>query len=396
MSTFSVNQVRQLYVVKTVVDYAESSLPSAAGAVRMQTQGGYMWFDHYGPGGLTRSDLINLDHLKYFKAVKSSAMASTMKKELITISNSALSTSATIAGQDYILKFEFSNWGTAGIEDTYYKYATVRGNGVDTASVFYEKLYDSLVMNFAKESVPLLKFGLVGTVGGLTIYTSDPSYTFIVDTTEADTEAVAGVITIGSDGNDTAAKFNADIATAGLDDIIYVSDVGTTVEDVPTATALTYTGLWVEELEQPWSLGSKSFHRLNYNTRCNKITLATGEEINWGTVAATTVDTTTVGNGKLICDLEWFTAGERGDIYRGVSAPYYPKTELLGEKDATYSLIELGYAFYDSGVNEFPSEKTMTFAVKDETDGTPYNTINSLINDIEAAATSLPEVTDLS
>lgn len=387
MSTFSVNQVRQLYVVKTVVDYESSSLPSAAGAVRMQTQGGYMWFDHYGPDGLTRSDLINLDHLKYFKAVKSSAMASTMKKELITISNSALSSSVTIAGQDYILKFEFSNWGTAGIEDTYYKYATVRGNGVDTASVFYKKLYDSLVMNFAKESVPLLKFGLVGTVGGLTIYTSDPSYTFKVDTTEATTAVAAGVITIGSDGNDTAAKFNADIATAGLDDIIYVSAVGS-VAGVSTATALTYTGLWVEELQQPWSLGSKSFHRLNYNTRCNKITLATGEEINWGTVASTTVDTTTVGNGKLICDLEWFTAGERGDIYRGVSAPYYPKTELLGEKDATYSLIELGYAFYDSGVNEFPSEKTMTFAVKDGADGSVYTTINSLINDIEAAATS--------
>lgn len=387
MSTFSVNQVRQLYVVKTVVDYESSSLPSAAGAVRMQTQGGYMWFDHYGPDGLTRSDLINLDHLKYFKAVKSSAMASTMKKELITISNSALSSSATIAGQDYILKFEFSNWGTAGIEDTYYKYATVRGNGVDTASVFYKKLYDSLVMNFAKESVPLLKFGLVGTVGGLTIYTSDPSYTFKVDTSDTDTAVAAGVITIGSDGNDTAAKFNADIATAGLDDIIYVSAVGS-VAGVSTATALTYTGLWVEELQQPWSLGSKSFHRLNYNTRCNKITLATGEEINWGTVASTTVDTTTVGNGKLICDLEWFTAGERGDIYRGVSAPYYPKTELLGEKDATYSLIELGYAFYDSGVNEFPSEKTMTFAVKDGADGSVYTTINSLINDIEAAATS--------
>lgn len=394
MSTFSVNQVRQLYVVKTVVDYQSSSLPSAAGAVRMQTQGGYMWFDHYGPGGLTRSDLINLDHLKYFKAVKSSAMTSTMKKELITISDSALSSSATIAGQDYILKFEFSNWGTAGIEDTYYKYATVRGNGVDTASVFYEKLYDSLVMNFAKESVPLLKFGLVGTVGGLTIYTSDPSYTFKVDTAKKNTAVANGVITIGSDENTTTAHFNADIATAGLDDIIYVSVVGT-VAAVSTATALTYTGLWVEELQQPWSLGSKSFHRLNYNTRCNKITLATGEEINWGTVAATTVDTTTVGNGKLICDLEWFTAGERGDIYRGASAPYYPKTELLGEKDATYSLIELGYAFYDSGVNEFPSEKTMTFAVKDETDGSPYTQINSLINDIEAAATSFT-VADLS
>ena len=394
MSTFSVNQVRQLYVVKTVVDYQESSLPSAAGAVRMQTQGGYMWFDHYGPGGLTRSDLINLDHLKYFKAVKSSAMASTMKKELITISDSALSSNTTIAGQDYILKFEFSNWGTAGIEDTYYKYATVRGNGVDTASVFYEKLYDSLVMNFAKESVPLLKFGLVGTVGGLTIYTSDPSYTFIVDDAKTATSAAAGVITIGSSANSTDDDFNADIATAGLDDIIYVSDVGTPAA-VATATALTYTGLWVEELEQPWSLGSKSFHRLNYNTRCNKITLATGEEINWGTVAATTVDTTTVGNGKLICDLEWFTAGERGDIYRGACVPYYPKTELLGEKDATYSLIELGYAFYDSGVNEFPSEKTMTFAVKDGAGAALYTNINSLINDIEAAATSFT-VADLS
>ena len=250
-------------------------------------------------------------------------------------------------------------------------------------------------MNFAKESVPLLKFGLVGTVGGLTIYTSDPSYTFKVDITDKDTAASGGVITIGSDENTTADHFNADIAEAGLDDIIYVSAVGSSIEAVSTATALTYTGLWVEELEQPWSLGSKSFHRLNYNTRCNKITLATGEEINWGTVAATTVDTTTVGNGKLICDLEWFTAGERGDIYRGACVPYYPKTELLGEKDATYSLIELGYAFYDSGVNEFPSEKTITFAVKDGAGAGLYTNINSLINDIEKAATSFT-VTDLS
>lgn len=41
MSTFSVNQARQLYVVKDKVDYDGSALPSAAGVLRAQSQGGY-------------------------------------------------------------------------------------------------------------------------------------------------------------------------------------------------------------------------------------------------------------------------------------------------------------------------------------------------------------------
>ena len=250
MAIFSVNQVRQLYVVNSVVDYQSTSLPSAAGAIRMQTQGGYMWFDHYGPAGLTRSDIINLEHLKSFKAIKSSTMATTLQKKLITVSSSALSSSVTIAGQDYILKTEFPQWGASGLENLYYKYAVVRGNGTDDAAAFYKKLYDSLVMNFQKETVPLFKFGIVGTVGGLTIYAANHDYTFKVATGETATALANGIITIGSSGNSTTAHFNADIATAGLDNLIYVSAVGS-VTGVSSETELTYTGVVIEEEAQP-------------------------------------------------------------------------------------------------------------------------------------------------
>ena len=96
----------------------------------------------------------------------------------------------------------------------------------------------------------MFKFGIVGTVGGLTIYAANHDYTFKVDTGKTATALANGIITIGSSGNSTAAHFNADIATAGLDNLIYVSAVGS-VTGVSSETELTYTGVVIEEEAQP-------------------------------------------------------------------------------------------------------------------------------------------------
>lgn len=382
MSTFSVNQARQLYVVKDKVDYDGSALPSAAGVLRAQSQGGYAWFDHYGPAGLTRSDLINLDHVKYTKSVNSNTLATTMAKKLITIESGALSAeSKTLAGQDYIFKVEFNQWGAPGLENQYYKYATVRGNGVDEAKDFYVKLYKSLVQNFSIEDIPVFKFGLVGTIGGMTVHVINADYKFKV-VTGSGTSGISGdTITINTNGLNTADAINAALVTASLGDLVYVADRGTP-SAVSTAAYPTYTGVTMEELPQPWVLGAKSFETINFNCRDTAIKLSTGEEVHWSKVVDSTVNNSVIGNGKLVCDLEWFTAGERGDIYRGVSAPYYPKTELLGEKDATYSLIEIGFAYYDAGVDEFPSERTLTLAVKDGAGDAKYTLVNALSTEL--------------
>lgn len=87
MGNFSVNQVRQLYVVTAVQGTANKtdgvvSATADAGTIALKTdkEGKNLYFQYKGADNLMRSDLINKDNILYAKAI--SAEAATQKYAL--------------------------------------------------------------------------------------------------------------------------------------------------------------------------------------------------------------------------------------------------------------------------------------------------------------------------
>ena len=76
MATFSVNQNRQLFVAKNVV----TTTPAAVGDLNLKIVGedpfsAYMYFQHLGYGGLTRSDRIDRMNIMYAKITTAGALS---------------------------------------------------------------------------------------------------------------------------------------------------------------------------------------------------------------------------------------------------------------------------------------------------------------------------------
>lgn len=145
-------------------------------------------------------------------------------------------------------------------------------------------------------------------------------------------------------------------------------------------------GLYIEEKPQEWALGTKKARRIMFDVFCSTIYTG-GEDVIWGTVedvtpakSAAVVGTNAVGNGQQIADLEWFCIGERGDQYRMVGWPCYIPTKYLVDPTKQYNTLEIHYAFTDTGVNSYRTEKEITI-VSDDVD-----VINDLIGAINSAA----------
>lgn len=297
MATFSVNQNRQLFVAKAVV----TATPAAVGDLKLGSDKAstYMYFQHMGYGGLTRSDKIDLSNVMYAKITKAEALSRKLKKATVTL-DSEVNEGNPISGQDYVLRIFFRQYiGNSNIYQEA-KYGVVHGYKGMTASNFYKTLALSLAMNFSKEVVPLLKF-----------YLKTP-----LDTTEV-----------------TASTAEKDLTD-------------------------TYIGVVIEEAEQPWRLGVRKQEEVFFDVIPTTV-LFNSEEVIWGTVENDTSETT-IKNGRKMADLEYFCMGERGDQYRQIGWPHNLETKYLVDPEKEYNVLDIHYYFSDSGVNVQKSEKDIT------------------------------------
>ncbi len=297
MAVFSVNQNRQLFVAKKVV----TTTPATVGDFKLggDKANTYMYFQHMGYGGLTRSDKIDLSNVVYAKITKAEALSRKLKKATVTL-DSEVNEGNPISGQDYVLRIFFRQY--IGNPDIYQeaKYGVVHGYKNMTASDFYKTLALSLSMNFSKEVVPLLKFYLKTETGNTEV---------------------------------TASTAKKDLTG-------------------------TYTGVVIEEVEQPWRLGARKQEEVFFDVIPTTV-LFNSEEVIWGVVENGTSETT-IKNGKKMADLEYFCMGERGDQYRQIGWPYNLETKYLVDPEKEYNVLDIHYYFSDSGVNVQKSEKDIT------------------------------------
>nr|DAH56790.1 MAG TPA: Structural protein [Bacteriophage sp.] len=305
MATFSVNQVRQLYVA-TAFKTPHVLASDAAGsiAVKNDTAKSHLYFEYKGADNLMRSDLIDTKNILYAKATDATAMAHDLKSVTIAL-DSNVNGGAPVAGQDYILRIAFKQYVGMSDEDQYFKYGMVHAYAGMDASEFYKVLAVSLAKNFSREVVPLIK--------------------------------------------------------------IEIKTASATTEVTPTTKVAdltgTYTGVVITEVEQPWRLGVMAQTPVYFTVQSVPVTV-NGDERYWATLTESTSGS--ISNGKTIADLEYFCMGERGDMYRQVGWPNNIPTTYLVDPAKAYYVFDIHYAYVGSNESVQKSEKTITIVCADK------------------------------
>lgn len=322
MATFSTNQVRHLYVANAYAASVTASSNTGTISAVADTSKNHLYFGYKGADNLMRSDLITTKNIIHAKATDADKLATYLKSVTVAL-DSSVNGGAPLAGQDYILRIAFRQYIGMSDTDQYFKYGMVHAYTGLTASNFYKTLALSLVKNFSRELYPLVSFQL-------------KTASSTVDVTTSTTEA---------------------------------------------SLTGTYTGVIINEVEQEWVLGTKEQVPVYFEVQPGTITVDSDSRI-WGTVTVNSPIGTII-NGKKIADLEYFTLGDRGDIYRKVGFPNYIPTTYLVDPTKKYNVIDIHYSYVGDNESVQKSEKTITIVVPKV--GATNSVSNVLTNTIIAA-----------
>ena len=313
---FTENQVRQFYVAEAVVaataDTAVTNA-SAQGTTKFVVKGDEAYFLYKGPSddGLQRSDLIKKCNVTDVRLTDAADLVHPLKKYEVTLAT--LNGSASpIVGQDYVLNVSIHNYVALDYNTTKIKFGVARAAST-TASDLYKAIAISLAKNFSREPSKFVKITLKG----------DSNNTEITGTTKA-----------------------ADLSS------------------------ITATGIFIEEVEQPWRRGAASQEFVNFEVKPSTVYVqALNDDLVWGVVNDVTpsgnaivVGTNALPNSKKVADMEWFFHKERGDKYGEMCWPWNIDTvyQVNPSLAAGYSMVDIHYYFEGNSHNVGHSEKTIT------------------------------------
>jgi hypothetical protein len=301
---FSTNQARHLYVAKTFKDAVTESDVAKTLAIGTDSKN-HVYLVYKGADTLLRSDLIALDSIQTAALIPASKSARKLKAVDVTLCDK-VNGGEPVPGQDYVVRILFRQFAGMSDEDEYFKYGTVRAFKGMTASDFYKVLAHSFALNLCRDVSKLVKISLVSAAG----------------TTDVEASTKLDALT---------------------DD---------------------YTAVRITEIEQEWVPGVKASEPVFFEVYPTTITFEGGEPI-WGHVEPADSEVT-VGNGKLVADMEYFYMKERGDQYGLVGWPYVIPTKYLVDPTKEYTMIDIHYSYVGSNENIQKSEKTLTIACETE------------------------------
>lgn len=325
MATFSINQVRQLYVAKGLKT-EKADLTTVGDIVpKVDKTKTTLYFQYMSPAGIVSSDKIDIANIMYVKATSSDALAHKLVRYSVTLDTDVAN--APVAGQNYILRLAFRQYIGLSEEDQYFKYGEVIARSGMTASDFYKKMAISLAKNLENktESTPLVNI-------------------YLISATSKDSTDVPV----------TSATKESDL------------------------TATDYNQIIIEETEQPWVLGMMPQAFIPFTPQSLTITVD-GEERLWAKAEVVTPKNT-VPDGHLMADLEYFCMGARGDIYRGMGYPNIIKTTYLADPNASYDTLDIHYFYTGSNESVQKSEKTITLIAVNNGKHAAMNALIEAIN----------------
>lgn len=362
---YNVNQVNQLFVVKSVCTTGE---PTNVGDIKVcKNKDNMLYFKYMGKGGLIRSDVISLDvvngsHDLRGKLALSSEMAKTMNYVSLAI-NAGTGNENIIAGQEYAIRVSLPHLYDEGDENITTKYSHVRANSSDTASTLTFKLaknlYDNLSRN-EKKSIFKIKVCKSNAFKELT----DISYV----------EGLSTSTTTAEGASDGDWRYNENGEVLAL-------TVTSGTPDTYAWSAVTVAGFIIEALPQPWERGLMPQIDVDMEVSNSPITKNYDDFSGWVSIkknglvtalASVIPSIDSVKNGKKVADLEYFLMGERGDQYRMIGWPNYVKTNyMISDADidnnVAYDIASIHYSFIGHNEDNKRGEKELTFAMSDAT-----------------------------
>lgn len=332
MSAFSVNQVRQLYVVNTAqTDF--SSIANPGDITVGSNKSGEIYLKYVGALGDTmRSDLMKVSSIKYAKATPASDLAYKIKAYKITL-DANVNGGVPVPGQDYLLRLAFREYIGVSPADQYFVYGMYHAFTGATAMDLYKGIAKSLALNMTKEVNPLVHIYMYSTANGM-----------------------------------------QEITAATADTVFAVADL--------------QEGLYISEAGQPWHLGIMAQGVIPFTVQFPKITVD-GDQREWGItenyqMIGADNKPLVLPEGQKIADLEWFAMGERGDQYRLVNWPNVIPTKYMVDPTRDYDIIDIHYYWVGPNEQAQKSEKDIQIAVPVDADGGHDNT-NALITAINTA-----------
>ena len=153
------------------------------------------------------------------------------------------------------------------------------------------------------------------------------------------------------------------------------------IDTDPATLTGTYTGIQIEQVAQDWILGVMPQGYIPFAVQPTNITFE-GDERIWGTVTTLT-PINSVQNGHDIADLEYFTMGARGDLYRNMGWPNVIHTTYLVDPTQKYDVLDINYYWAGGAEDVQKSPRTLTLVAVD--DGS-HTAMNALINAINTAS----------
>ena len=320
MANFSINQVRHLYVAKTLKSSTNILATDAAGSIlpKGDTAKTHLYFQYMSPGGIVRSDLIAVDKIMSAKATGSDELAHKLTRVLLTLNADV--NAEPVVGQEYITRIAFRQYIGLGEEDQNFKYGFVKATPSMNASDFYKKMAISIADNVSRDTTPLV-----------TVY----------------------------------------LKTAASEKLVAPKTKEADLKD-------TYTGIIIEEAVQDWELGTMPQEFIPFTVQPTTV-IVNGDEYIWGVVEAQNT-TKKVEDGHNIADLEYFCMGARGDHYRMMGYPNVIKTKYLVDPTAKYDTLNIHYAFTDSNESIQKSEKDITIVCVNDGSHTDMKALIAAIN----------------
>lgn len=313
MATFSVNQTRQLYVAKQLLNTAahikDESSPIVGGImVKKYNDGKSVAFEYKGAGGITRSDAIDLDKIMSVTCKRAADLEIPRKAILVK------TPSTLVAGQDYILNVDIRQFVSKSDQSYYLKNPAVRAFASDTQSTLAAKMAMQLAKDFSREPSRFFKFYVTT---------------------------------------------NATVTTSTITEVTEK----TKLSDLSSS----YVGIVIVEEPQDWNRGLYEFGTVDFKVYASTIKDASNNEVIWAVDETDILDLGVVSglnanykNGKKIADMEWFYMGERGDQYRGMGYPDYIPTTYLVDETKGYDTLDIHYYSNLSNESVQKSEKDIT------------------------------------
>ena len=303
---FTEKQVRQFYVTNSNAVAPNGSNPtnaSSAGAMKFVANDDEAYFLYKGPSedGLQRSDLIKKCNIISVNLTDAADMAHNMLKKEIALDSNVSATA--IVGQDYILNVEVKNYVALGDDSVYRMFGCAHAFST-AASDLYRDLALSLAKNLGNLAVPMISVSLKTA--------SDP--------------------------------------------------VAVTKKTAKASLTGTYTGIILEEVEQPWRRGAAKQEFVNFDVFPSTIYTGGADQV-WGAVTDVTASNTNkLSNAKKVADMEYFFHKERGDVYGYQGWPNNIDTVYQVDPANTdgYSFVDIHFYFEGNSHNIGKSEKTLT------------------------------------